>query len=86
LADGLGEADLGKARLPGPAEIRRLCHDLNNPLAVIMGHLEIVAGRYRELPGDLKRRLEEIGKSASEMRELIMSAGQEARRAMNAGD
>jgi signal transduction histidine kinase len=67
---------------PGPARIRRLCHDLNNPLAVIMGQLEIISERYKDLGDDLAHRHAEIGKAGEAMREMIREAGGEARRAM----
>jgi len=68
---------------PGPAMIRKLCHDLNNPLAVIMGQLEIISERHKDLGDDLKHRHDEIGKAGDAMRELIRDAGIEARKAMD---
>jgi signal transduction histidine kinase len=67
---------------PGPERLGKLCHDLNNPLAVIMGQLEIITERHPDLAADLAERLAEIGKSGEVMRRLILDAGQEARRAM----
>ena len=69
----------------GPAEVRKLCHDLNNPLAVVAGQVEIIAGRYGDLPEDLKSRLAEIRKAVEAMRRLIREAGVAAREAMGAG-
>ncbi len=66
----------------GPVGIRRLCHDLNNPLAVVMGQLEMISERHKDLPADLKRRMEEMKKASFAMREMIRDAGLEARRAM----
>ena len=68
----------------GAARLRQLCHDLNNPLAVIMGQLEIMNERFGDLPEDVKRRQAEILKAAQSMRELIKEASSEARRAMGA--
>jgi signal transduction histidine kinase len=65
-----------------PARLRQLCHDLNNPLAVIMGQMEIIEERFKDLPDDVKRRHAEMLKAAQTMREVIREAGAEARRAM----
>lgn len=68
--------------VPGPAEIRRLCHDLNNPLAVVMGQLDIIRERHKDLDEDLTHRMDEMKKASVAMRELIREAGFSARRAM----
>jgi len=61
-------------------KVRKLCHDLNNPLAVIMGQLEIIAGQQRDLPADLAPRIEEMSKAAENLRSLIRQVSAEARR------
>ena len=64
-----------------PRKVRRLCHDLNNPLAVIAGQVEIIAERHKDAPEDLKHRLDEIRNAAKRMIRLIKEAGAEARKA-----
>jgi CheY-like chemotaxis protein len=64
-----------------PLRVRRLCHDLNNPLAVVMGQAEMIADRHADLPADVARRLTEIRKAAEEMKALIRQAGVEAKEA-----
>jgi CheY-like chemotaxis protein len=70
----------GAPAVPWPERVRKLCHDINNPLAVIMGHLEIISGQQQELPGDLSRRIEEMSSAAENLRSLIRQASAEARR------
>lgn len=62
------------------AELGGLCHALNNHLAVMMGQLELIAGRHPDLPPDLLRRLGEIRGSAEGMRGLIRQAAPRAPR------
>ncbi len=71
--------------VPGARKVRALCHDLNNPLAVAMGQLEIIAERYSDLPDDLKRRLKEVERAAESIKKLIREAGAEARGVSEAG-
>jgi signal transduction histidine kinase len=60
-----------------------LCHDLNNPLAVIVGQLDIIREKFPDLPTDAFKRLDEVSAGAERMRVLIRDAGAEARRAMD---
>ena len=49
-----------------------LRHQLNNPLAGILGHAELALGQGA-LPADLRRRLEWISALAAEMRDLLQA-------------
>ena len=82
MNDDAREETAPQREVPGPARIRQLCHDLNNPLAVVMGQLEMIAEFHPELPDDMKHRLGELSTAAETMRRVIMEAAKEARRAM----
>jgi CheY-like chemotaxis protein len=77
-APGLTARDEPAAAADDPAARRlvRLCHDLNNPLAVITGQVELIAGTHPDLPEDLERRLHEIAEAAQNMRALLRTAAE----------
>ena len=84
-AQGVPGVFHGTDRLDFPSgswaeRVRKLCHDLNKPLAVIMGQLEIITGQYRDLPADLSQRIEETSKAAENLRSLIRQVSAEAKR------
>jgi CheY-like chemotaxis protein len=79
LAVRPGSSPTGPSGSGGGADLRRLCHDLNNPLAVILGQLEVIAQRHPDLPAEAIRRLLEIKDSAESMQRKIADAGAGAR-------
>ena len=60
-------------------KMRKLCHDLNNSLAVITGQLEIIAERHPELPERLAKRLADMRKASEDIKQAIRRAGEDAR-------
>jgi DNA-binding NtrC family response regulator len=79
------DADTGATVTAGAAmQVRRLCHDLNNPLAVIMGQLELISDRHLNLDQDLVRRHGEINTAAEAMQQIIREASKEARKVTGA--
>jgi CheY-like chemotaxis protein len=71
-------------RLPPAAQewalkMRKLCHDLNNSLAVITGQLEIIAERHPDLPADLAKRMTDMRKASEDIKQAIRRAGEDAR-------
>jgi len=80
--DNNSDLALFEALKPYLGHCLTLNHDLNNPLAVVMGQLEMIAEFHPELPDDMKHRLGELSTAAETMRRVIMEAAKEARRAM----
>jgi signal transduction histidine kinase len=57
----------------GISAVRSLRHDMNNPLSVVLGQVEILETDKRELPADVRRCLGEIRTAAEKVCDIILS-------------